>query len=363
MMKQFLEPHVRFLVENGYDVEIACSEVLDRLGEVREDLGGLVPIHKLSLLRSPISPTNFKGYLELKKLIAKGNFDLIWTNEPVMGVVTRLAARNARRGGTKVLYMVHGFHFYDGAPLFNWLVYYPVERFMARFADVICTINQEDYRRAKSMNVPNVAYLHGIGVDSERFRIADEFEKEEIRQKLGLSGFILLNVGELIPRKNQEVAILALKKVLKTHPDARLLIAGIGPKKKRLQRLIQKEALQDRVLFLGYSKRLQLFFQACDVVVACSFQEGLPLNIVEATLCGRPVVASNIRGHKEVVKNGVNGYLAEVNDVDDFAKKICSFRSTCGVDGAAIRESVAEYATVNVRRELDAVLKIWEREV
>ena len=152
MMKQFLEPHVRNLTENGYEVEIACSEVLNRMAEVREDLGDLVRIHQLHLQRSPLALSNIKGYREVKKIIGSGKYDLIWTNEPVMGVVTRLAARNARKQGTKVMYMVHGFHFYKGAPLLNWLIFYPIERLMASKADCICTINREDYVRAQKMH-------------------------------------------------------------------------------------------------------------------------------------------------------------------------------------------------------------------
>ena len=137
MMKQFLEPHVRFLAENGYEVEIACSEVLNRMDEVRQDLGNLVKIHQLHLKRSPLALTNIRGYREVKQIVNDGQYSLIWTNEPVMGVVTRLAARKARSQGTKVLYMVHGFHFYTGAPLLNWLLFWPVEHVMASKADCI----------------------------------------------------------------------------------------------------------------------------------------------------------------------------------------------------------------------------------
>lgn len=162
MMKQFLEPHARYLAENGYEVEIACSEVLNRMDEVRQDLGDTVKkIHLLHLKRSPLSLSNIRGYREVKKIISSGKYSLIWTNEPVMGVMTRLAARKARKRGTKVLYMVHGFHFYNGAPLPNWLLFCPVERLMASRTDCICTINREDYARAQRMRTSKAAYVHG----------------------------------------------------------------------------------------------------------------------------------------------------------------------------------------------------------
>lgn len=104
----------------------------------------------------------------MKAIIEKGHYDIIWTNEPVMGVVTRLAARRVRKSGTKVLYMVHGFHFYKGAPRVNWMIYYPIEKIMASKADVICTVNREDYKRTQKFNVEQVRYIHGIGINTAR---------------------------------------------------------------------------------------------------------------------------------------------------------------------------------------------------
>ena len=184
MMKQFLEPHVRNLAENGYEVEIACSEVLNRMAEVRQDLERLVPVHQLHLKRSPLAVSNARGYRELKKLIDSGRYDLIWTNEPVMGVVTRMAARKARKQGTRVMYMVHGFHFYKGAPLPNWMLFCPVERMMASKADCICTINREDYARARKMRTPRAAYIHGVGIDTDRLRPGEN--PTDLRNELGL---------------------------------------------------------------------------------------------------------------------------------------------------------------------------------
>ena len=126
MMIQFLVPHVICLSRNGFEVEIACSEVGGRMAEIREKTAGYVKaVHEVRLVRSPASLKNFQGYGDMKKVIRNGGYDVIWTNEPVMGVVTRLAARQARKHGTKVVYMVHGFHFFKGASKLNWMLYYP----------------------------------------------------------------------------------------------------------------------------------------------------------------------------------------------------------------------------------------------
>ena len=324
MMKQFLEPHVRSLVEIGYDVEIACSEVLDRLKEVRNDLGNLVPIHKLSLRRSPVSPTNFKGYLELKKLIGGGNYDLIWTNEPVMGVATRLAARSAREKGTKVLYMVHGFHFYSGAPLFNWLVYYPIERFMARFADAICTINQEDFRRAKRMNVPKVAYIHGIGVDTERMKSSEA--ATDIRKELNLppDAFVALSVGELNKNKNQQIVLRAIASL--HDPSVYYLLCGKGSRRKRLEQLAQKLGIEKNARFLGYRKDVFDVYRQSDVFVQSSWREGMPLAPLEAAWQETPMIVSTARGTTDLVEDGLSGFVNRPNDAKGFAESIRKLR-------------------------------------
>ena len=82
-----------------------------------------------------------------------------------MSIATRLAARSARKKGTKVVYMVHGFHFFDGSSKGSWLIFYPIERIMAKFADYLITINKEDFNRGKSFGFKDVFYVHGVGLD------------------------------------------------------------------------------------------------------------------------------------------------------------------------------------------------------
>lgn len=227
MMMQFLIPHLENLKEQGYEIEVACSNVGGRMGEVREKLNKVADaVHEVRLVRKPFTSNNWKGYFDLKKIINTRRFDLIWTNEPVMGVMTRLAAQNARKQGTKVIYMVHGFHFYKGAPLNNWILYYPIEYHMARCCDEIVTINREDFERANRMKGASVRYIHGIGVNTERF-LESKITKK-IRKELGLNenSFLILSVGELLPRKNHRVLIRALGELQDS--NVHYLICGKG---------------------------------------------------------------------------------------------------------------------------------------
>ena len=321
MMIQFLVPHVQNLAEHGYEVEIACSEVGGRMKEVREKLKSHTKaIHTVRLVRSPASLTNLKGYRDMKKVINTGKYDIIWTNEPVMGVVARLAARTARKNGTKVLYMVHGFHFYKGAPAVNWMVYYPVEKVMASKADVIATVNQEDYHRAKSLNVKRVEYIHGIGINTER--LAQRENRSNIRQELQLSeeDFIVLSVGELNTNKNQKVIIKAISEI----NDKRIhyLLCGKGDQLKHLQDLAVDLKIEDNVHFLGYRRDVVDICSQANVFVMSSHREGLPVASLEAMYCGLPLVTSDIRGLVDVMEEGKSGYLCKPDDDKAFARAI-----------------------------------------
>ena len=318
MMKQFLEPHVRNLAENGYEVEIACSEVLNRMTEVRQDLGQLVPVHELHLKRSPLAVSNARGYRELKKLIHTGRYDLIWTNEPVMGVATRLAARKARRHGTKVLYMVHGFHFYKGAPLPNWLVFCPVERLMASRADCICTINREDYARAQKMHTPRAAYIHGVGIDTGRLQPGDN--PAGLRQELGLpeDAFLVLSVGELNGNKNQQVIIRAVARL--KDPAVHYVLCGKGDQRQTLEVLAKELNIAGQVHFLGYRRDIADICRQSDVFALPSRREGLPFAAMEAMYCGLPLVNSGIRGLTDITEDGVSGYVCGPDDAECYAE-------------------------------------------
>lgn len=326
MMVQFLLPHIINLSENGYEVEIACSVVGGRIDEIREKLNGYVKkIYTVRLVRSPINPINFKGYGDVKQIINNGHYDIIWTNEPVMGVTVRLATRKARKNGTKVMYMVHGFHFYKGAPLLNWMVYYPIERMMASKADVITTINREDYKRAQTFNVPRVEYIHGIGINTERLTKSEN--AVDIRKELGLSpdDFIVISVGELNKNKNQKVIIKAIAQL--NDPQIHYILCGKGDQLENLQYLVKECGLEDHVHFLGYRKDVVDITSQADVFAMPSKREGLPVASLEAMYCGLPLVNSDIRGLEDVTENGKSGFTCAPNDVNGFANGIQNIKA------------------------------------
>ena len=360
MMIQFLVPHVKYLSENGFQVEIACSDVGGRMEDVRHALDGAVnKIHVLRLERSPVNPRNFLGYQDLKKLLAENHYDIIWTNEPVMGVVTRLAANKYRRKGTKVIYMCHGFHFFNGASKVNWAIYYPIERIFAHLCDAIVTMNQEDYDRAQTFKTRKVYKIPGVGVDTRRFSGGGYpgFRAAKRRQ-LGLpeDAYVMLTVGELTKRKNQKVLLSAMAQL--DDPSIHYVLCGKGDQLDELKQQAQELGLADRVHFLGYRLDMPEIYRMADCFAFSSIHEGLPFALMEAMQSGLPVVASRIRGNEDLIDDGVGGVLCDVHDSGQYRDGITKMRA---IDKAAMaehnRRKLAEFDISSTRVLITEILK------
>lgn len=141
---KFNRPFMRWFSERGWQVDY-CSAGEERVLDCHNQFA-------ISIARSPFSLRNLRGLVQLKGILEKGDYQILHCHTPMGGVLGRLAAVKLRRQGKiKVMYTAHGFHFYSGAPLLHWLLYYPMEKLLAQWTDVIITINQEDYDRAKRL--------------------------------------------------------------------------------------------------------------------------------------------------------------------------------------------------------------------
>ena len=275
--------------------------------------------------RIPFMPKNGECYKRLKDIIDRGNYQIIHCHTPVGGVLGRLAARKTRKAGTRVLYTAHGFHFYRGAPLKNWLMYYPVEKLCAYLADDIITINQEDYRFARShFASAKIHYLPGVGIDTMAFSpcALSKEGRNAMQAELGVQPGqrMILSVGELIPRKNYKTAIDMMAKL---HSEQlRYYICGQGVLRGELEEYAKSQGVSEHVVFLGYRRDIPQLCACADVFLHTSHQEGLPVAVMEAMACGTPVVASRIRGNVDLIEDGVNGFLCDPKDVTGFTEKI-----------------------------------------
>ena len=316
-IKAFHIPYLKLFKENGYETYVATKENKEVTIEYCD--------HFISIPfeRSPFHVNNIKSYRTLKKYLEKENFDIIHCHTPVAAAITRLAAKKSRKQGTKVFYTAHGFHFFNGAPIQNWIIYYPVEKWLARYTDVLITINQEDYQRAKNkFHAEKVEYIPGVGVDLKKFRPKDDFNRTGYRRKLGLKSedIMLLSVGELNKNKNHQVVVRALAEI----NDSKLqyFIAGKGILKDDLEELSKKLNISSQIHLLGYRDDIPELLASADIFCFPSFREGLGLAAIEAMACGLPLITSNIHGINDYSKEGITGYKCSPDDVKEFSSSI-----------------------------------------
>ena len=355
---QFHKPLVEVLHKHGCQVHVAAKDNLAEKNGLTLDFADKV--YNIPFSRSPKSPDNMTAYKQLKKIIDEGNYDIIHCNTPMGGIVTRLAARKARKNGTKVYYTAHGFHFYKGASKKNWLVFYPIEKHFAKYTDKLITINREDFKLAQEKFKTDVRYIHGVGVDEKRYYPVGEEEKQKIRSELGFTPTqkILLCVGELLPNKSQKTAVRVVKMLKKDFPDCVLLLAGNGPERENLENEIKECGVEENVKMLGYCTCLEKYQRIADLSVSCSRREGLPLNIVEAMLTENPVVASFNRGHCELIEDGKSGYIVPFDDASAMYKSALDILSNADKSrnmGKYGREIALNYGFESVKDELESI--------
>lgn len=358
---QFHLPIMDMLQQNGYEVHVAARNNLAEKNGLSMKYADKV--FDVPFERSPFNTKNIGAYKQLKKIMKEEKYDIVHCHTPVGGILARLAGRKFRKDGLRIIYTAHGFHFYDGSPKKNWIIYYPIEKFMSRYTDDLITITEEDYKLAKDRKFKgNIHHVHGVGVNTDKFvKLSDE-ERQKLRAEKGYTDeFIILCTGELNKNKNQATLIKAMDEVVKKHPEAKLLLAGNGPEYYNLVELIEKLHLGNNVELLGYRTDIQDYVNICDLVVSASHREGLPLNIMEAMICGKPVIASDNRGHRELIKNKENGILVNLKEENLFYKDICTI-----IEDEQIRNRFSKnglkyislFKVENVKKELREIYNI-----
>lgn len=362
MIDLFNMDNIKILKDLGYEVEVACNfeygsiTSQDRVDEFKEELiRDNCKVHHLPVPRSVFAIGDIvKSYKMMKRLCDEKNYEIVHCHSPIGGIIARLACRKARKKGAKVIYTAHGFHFFKGAPIKNWLIYYTAERITAKFTDLLITINKEDYENAQKFNVENTEYVPGIGIDVDKIKnVKIDRSKKRSEFNLNEDDFVLFTAGQLSKRKNHEVVIKALAKI--ENKSVKLLICGLGELEKYLKELISDLGLENRVILAGYRKDVIEQLNAADCFVFPSFQEGLPVALMESMAAGLPIVCSNIRGNVDLIEHEINGFLVNPEDVNGFAESIQKVLSEKKMQidmGNRNLELVKKYDRQNIMRKM-----------
>lgn len=350
----FHVPYLKMFQDMGWETAVASANDYEDPSQL--NIPHCDTYYEIPFQRIPWKAGNFRAYRELKRIIDTGNFDIIHCHTPVGGLVTRLAARSARKRGTKVIYTAHGFHFHKGSSPVSWLAYYPVEWAMAHLTDVLLTMNREDYALArKRMHAKKVLYVPGVGIDTGRFA-NHRTDRQEKRRELGFreEDFLLLTVAEMNKNKNQSMVLRAMAQLKDTEAFQRMhyLICGMGDYEAHLRQEAEQLGIGSHVHFMGYRKDIPAVHRCCDLFLFLSYREGLPVALMEAMSSGMPAICSGARGNTDLIENGKEGLIVE-NQPQAVAEAILAlYRDPQRREafGLAASEKVRQFDCENVHR-------------
>jgi len=319
-LNNFYLPNIEVALRNGYEVNVGINRKYPDLVKSEH------PIHFFdsNIFRSIFDlKNNYKAYRNLNNLLNASHFDIIHCNTPIGGVLGRICGKKAKVD--KVIYTVHGFHFYRGQNIIKKNIFRLVERALARMTDVIITINEEDYINAKNFKLKKggkVFKISGVGLDtnpiltqdSKIFSLMNEFSIKD-------SDIVLLTVGDLVKNKNTITLIKCMKYL---DNNFKLIICGKGVLEQKLKFFVKKQRLEDRIIFTGYRSDINDFYELANIFVFSSFREGLPRVTMEAMAHGLPCIVSNIRGNVDLIDHELGGYLCKPKSYKEFAHRIKS---------------------------------------
>jgi len=322
MFNRFLAPHVLYLTQQGHEVSIACNidhEIPLQLLENK------IQVHNAPFHRQPFHKNNLVAYRMIKAIVRDGNYNLVHVHNPTPSFITRFAMRKVKNA--KALYTSHGFNFYKGCPFPYSQFFYLLEKIAARWTDGIVTINEEDYIAAKKLPLrekDNVFFMHGTGVNFKKFNPDAYPNKSTLRKVYGYTDtdFILISIADLNENKHQDLLFNMINLLKNSIPNIKLLLVGEGPDTKKYKEQVDKLGITENVHFLGYRKDIPELLKISDILVSASRREGLGVSLIEAMAMGLPIIVTDNRGHRELIKNGENGFLVCLNETKEFSKVV-----------------------------------------
>ena len=343
-------PYLRKFREEGWTVHAACGGAPMPIPDVER-------VIDLTFEKSMWSPKNLKASILLSDEMRRENYALIITHTSLAAFFTRLALWGLEER-PKVANMVHGYLFDDETPWLKRDLLLAAERWMAPDTDLVLTMNQWDCELAERYQLGGrVVQVPGVGVDFSRFDKVPPDTRQRLRKELSIpeDAVVLIYAAEFSVRKSQNVVIRAIAQ-LPEH--IMLVLAGEGALREECRELAQKLGLEDRVLFPGQVRDIPAWYAMADAAVSASRSEGLPFNIMEAMYAGLPVVASQVKGHSDLIEDGVTGLLYPYGDVEACAEQVMRL-----VGSEQLRRELGRNARENVEQYgLERVLPVvWER--
>jgi len=326
VVNSLLKPLIDYLIQHNFDIQIVCSpgKYVNQL----QNQGYSIKTIKIKRKISPLS--NLRSIWQIYKFIKQEKFDIVHVHTPVAAILGRIAAKLAHV--PIIIYTAHGFYFNEQMLFWKKWFYIQIEKFVGKyFTDMLFTQSQEDMLTAiKKKIIPkNKIIWISNGIDINKFNI---FPNQEFKHSLGFSDQdkIITFIGRLIKAKGIEDLFLAMPKIIKFIPNAKLLVVGAAlySVRRKINKKLISFLIRDKICFIGWRNDIPNLLSITDLFTLPSYYpEGMPRSILEAMATGKPVVATNIRGCREEVIDGETGLLVPIKNTEALADAIIKILS------------------------------------
>jgi len=366
-IRAFLLPFASYFRGKGWIVDAAANGICG----FNEFVEVFDKIWEIPWSRNPLDLNNFLSAPRvIREIVKQGDYDIVHVHTPIAAFITRWALRKERRSNNlKVIYTAHGFHFIKGAPRFKNFLFIILEKLTGKWTDYLIVINKDDYDAAlkyRLINSANLLYIPGIGLDIRYYDpdtvSVDDVEK--VRNELGLGDDdkYFLMIGEFNKNKCQSESVRALSRL--NDPTIHIVFAGEGSTMSSVRELAKDLGIADRIHLLGYRKDIPRLLKGSLALLLTSRREGLPRCILEAMSLEVPVIATDIRGSRELLADGA-GILYQPGNIENLMKAmdyIINNPEEAGIMGSIGRKQVMEMYELGMIIRLHESLyeRVWQ---
>lgn len=303
--KNFHVPYIKYLIKKGCKVYTAA--------EGNFELEGVTHL-QLPFKKKIVSPRNIGVIFNLAKLIRKEGFETVYSNSTLAGAIGRAAVILSGSKKTKAVHICHGYLFNDDGGR-RAKVYLFFEKLLKKRTDLLAVMNKDDLEIAEKYSLGNeTVFINGMGLDTSAFPDIPNEMIAEARKSLGAdeNTLIFLCAAEFSGRKNQKTVIEALSLLKRT--DCLVIFAGDGELLEQCKAIAKESGAEDRTIFLGHYKKMNILYRSCDCLISAGRFEGLPFNVMEALYCGENIIVSDVKGNRDLAENSAFAGLFPFDD-------------------------------------------------
>jgi glycosyltransferase involved in cell wall biosynthesis len=255
-----------------------------------------------------------KGFFQIYRLIKEKRFDIVHSHTSVGGLIGRIAGKLA--GVSVVIWSIHGFASHEGQNRFKKYFFLLIEKLLDKFTDHYVAVSEalkKEGIQNRILTSNKITVIHN-GIELRNFN--KNFNVIQKKKELGIemSRTIIGTVTRFEPQKAIHDFLVAVSYVKKTYPDIKVVIAGDGPLRREIEKLINDLKLNDNITLLGWRNDVPEILAVLDIFCQSSLWEGCPMVLLEAMAVGKPIIATNVGGVKEIVEDDNTGILVPPAD-------------------------------------------------